>query len=142
MKLRLRRILTASIALLFVSLSACSGLRELSSQIADLNHLQKQLQQQTGQTGINVNLNNGSYLNISFINSSLAKLPGDQKKAKALEVARFAFNDWAKRADLSSVTVIFQTSYDVGPVHYSNSMDNFSFQPSELATAAAPTSPH
>ena len=142
MKLHLRRTLATGFALLLVSLTACSGLRELSSQIADLNRLQKQLQQQTGQTGINVNLNNGSYLNISFINSSLAKLPSDQKKAKALEIARFAYSDWAKRAGLSSVTVIFQTSYDVGPVHYSNSMDNFAFQPSELATAAAPTSPH
>jgi len=120
-------------------LGACNGIRELSSELGDLNRLQSQLQQQTGQTGINVNLNNGSFLNISFVNSALAKLSADQKKAKALEVARLAYNDWPKRNQLVSVTVIFQTSYDVGPVHYSNSLDNFPFQASELAASGTPT---
>src|SRR5450755_4864374 len=128
MKLSRRRLRMTGLVALAVSLSACSGLQELSAELGDLNRLQKQLQQQTGQTAINVNLNNRSYLNISFVNSPLAKLPADQKKAKALEVARFAYADWPKRTELSSVTVIFQSSYDVGPVHYSSSTDNFSFQ--------------
>lgn len=133
--------LAVALALLLVFLGGCSGFRQMAGELGDLNHLQKQLQQQTGQSGIGVNLNNGSYLNISFVNSPLAKLPADQKKAKALEVARFAYNDWPKRSELSSVTVIFQTSYDVGPVYYNNSMDHFTFQTSELTTNGAPAPP-
>jgi predicted Zn-dependent protease len=130
--MKLRRMLTIGLVLLLMSLGACKGVRELSAELGELSRLQTRLQQQTGQTGLIINLNNNRNLNVSFINSELAKLPPDQKRAKALEVARMAYNDWPKRGELANVGVIFQSSYDLGPIHYSNSLDNFAFQVSEL----------
>jgi hypothetical protein len=141
MKLHWHRMLTISLVLFLVSLGACNGLRELSAELGELSRLQTQLQQQTGQAGLSVNLNNGQYLSVSFINSLLAKLPSDQKRPKALEVARLAYNDWPKRDELASVSVVFQSRYDVGPVHYSNSLDNFEFQISELTAKEVSTPP-
>jgi hypothetical protein len=134
-------ILMTGLIVLVFQLVACSGCRELVAQLGEINTLQSQLQQQTGQTAINVNLTNDSYFNISFINSSLAKLPPDQKKAKALEVARLVYKDWAKRDQLISVMVVFQRSSDLGPVHYSDSSDNFEFQVSELKADKSPAPP-
>jgi len=133
--------LTICLVVLLVPLGACSGLRELSAEVGEISRLQSQLQQQTGQTDLTVDLNNDRYLSVSFINSPLAKLPADQKKAKALEVAHLAYNDWPKRGELISVSVIFQSSYDLGPVHYSNSLDNFAFQISELTADKASAPP-
>lgn len=138
MKVPQNWMLTIYLVVLLVPLGACSGLRELSAELGEIKQLQSQLQQQTGQTALTVSLNNDRYLSVSFINSSLAKLPADQKKAKALEVARLAYNDWPRRDELVSVSVIFASSYDVGPVHYSNSLDNFAFQISELMADKAP----
>jgi predicted Zn-dependent protease len=42
---------------------------------------------------------------------------------------------------LANVSVIFQSSYDLGPVHYSNSLDNFAFQISELTANEVSTPP-
>ena len=132
MKSRPRHLLTIALSVLLASIAGCSGFKELASELGEINKLQQQLQQQTGQSSLNVNLTNDRFLSVSFVNSPLAKLPADQKKAKALETAHFAYNDWPKRANLASVTVIFLSSYDVGPVHYTNSTDNFEFQVSDL----------
>jgi hypothetical protein len=141
MKFHWQRMLTISLVLLLVSLGACNGLRDLSAELVELSRLQTQLQQQTGQAGLTINLNNARYLSVSFVNSPLAQLPPDQKRTKALEVARLAYNDWSKRDELASVSVVFQSRYDVGPVHYSNSLDNFEFQVSELTAKDVPTLP-
>ena len=126
---------------LLSSLGGCSGFRGLLDDLQQVVRLQQQLQQQTGQPGLTVRLNNRRYLVINFVNSPLAKLPADQKKNKALEVARLAYQDWPKRTELASVTVVFASNYDVGPLHYSNSLDNFEFQISELAANDVSTSP-
>lgn len=133
------RVLTVGLVLSLLPLGGCNGFRELSAELGEISRLQSQLQQQTGQAAVSVDLNNGRYLNVSFINSPLAKIAPDQKKTKALQVARLAYNAWPKRGELASVTVIFQTNYDVGPLHYSDSRDNFEFPISELATNGAST---
>jgi hypothetical protein len=101
-------------------------------QLNEIRELQQRLQQQTGQSGLNINLTNDTYFFIKFVNSPLAKLPAEQKKSKALEVARLTYQDWPKRSQLTTVTVVFETNYDFGFVHYSNSTDSFEFQVSEL----------
>jgi hypothetical protein len=141
MKFQRQRMLTTGLILFLLLLVACSGFRQLSTELSELSRLQTQLQQQTGQADLSINLNNGRYLSVSLNNSTLAKLPSDQKRTKALEVARLAYNDWPKRGELASVSVVFQSRYDVGPVHYSNSLDNFEFQISELTAKEVSTPP-
>lgn len=141
MKFHRHRMLLICLVLSVVSLGVCKGFRELSAELGELSRLQAQLQQQTGEAGLTINLNNARYLSVSFINSPLAKLPSDQKRTKALEVARLAYNDWPKRDELASVSVVFQSRYDVGPVHYSNSLDNVEFQISELTAKGLSTPP-
>jgi hypothetical protein len=133
MKYRRSRLVTIVVVGLMATLCGCSRFRELMGLLNEIKDLQQRLQQQTGQSGLNINLTNDTYFFIKFVNSPLAKLPAEQKKSKALEVARLTYQDWPKRAQLTTVTVVFETNYDFVFVHYSNSMDSFEFQVSELA---------
>ena len=141
MSLPRQRLLLIGLLAMLAPLGACGRFHGLVGKLGELNRLQQQLQQQTGEPNIKVNLNNDRYLNVSFVNSPLAKLPPEQKKAKSLEVARLAYNDYAERADLLSVRVTFETIYEVGPVHYDNGMDSIEFQIPELRTAASGRAP-
>jgi hypothetical protein len=140
MKLRRQRLLLVGLLVLLAPLGACSSVRGVIGKLGELNRLQQRLQQQTGQYNIQVNLNNGQNLSISFMNSPGAKLPADQKRVKALEVARLAYNDYPERADLASVRVTFAAVYDVGPLHYNNGFDSTEFTISQLTSdQPAPT---
>ncbi len=128
---RQRLLLIVSLAML-APLGACSSIRGVLGTLGELNRLQQLLRQQTGQNNVQVNLSNNQYLDISFVNSPWAKLPADQKKAKSLDVARLAYNEYRERSELVSVRVTFETEYDLGGLHYSNGMDSTEFGPSEL----------
>jgi hypothetical protein len=141
MSLRRRRLLLIGLLAMLASLIACGSFRGLAGKLRELAQLQQQLQHQTGQNNLQASLHNGRYLNLSFVDSSLAKLPSEQKKAKALEVARLAYNDYFERADLASVRVTFETNYDVGPAHYDNGVDSIEFQIPELTAVAPATGP-
>lgn len=132
-KCRRSRLFTIVVVGLITTLCGCGRFRELIGQLNEIKELQQQLQRQTGQSGLNINLTNDTYFLIKSVKSPLAKLPAEQKKSKAHEVVRLTYQDWPKRPQLTTVTVVFETNYDFGFVHYSNSMDSFEFQVSELA---------
>jgi hypothetical protein len=131
--LRQRVVMIAGLVILAAS-AGCGGFRGVVSEIGDLQRLQQQLQQQTGQNDIAINLNNGGYLSVRLVNSPWKNLPADQKQAKSLELARLAYNDWPKRADLDSVSVTYETHQSVGPLYYDNAMDTTEFTISQLTS--------
>jgi hypothetical protein len=136
--MRRTRFLIVSVVAILMLLPACTRLRELRGQFGDLMQLRANLQHQTGEDAVEVHLNNGTYLIVSLLNSSLAKLPTDRKQAKALEIAKYAYQDWPQRDALTKITVVFETKYDLGIVHYANAMDNYSFDPAKLKSAGIP----
>jgi hypothetical protein len=97
--------------------------------------VQSDLTRLTGQNDIRVVLNNGSLLGISVMNSPLRDLPVAQKRAKALEIARLAYNSYRSRTDLRGESVVFGFHRDyLGIFRYDNSTDIYRFEISDLST--------
>jgi hypothetical protein len=122
-------------------MGGCSGFHRFAGELNQLSQLQRKLVEYTGQSEIAVNLMNGQYLSVSFVNSPLAKLPPDKEKAKALEVAQFIYRNWPNPTQLSKIIVVFEIRYDLVIFHYDNSLDNFEFSPSQLRLSERSASP-
>jgi hypothetical protein len=117
-----------------VVLVSCSGVHQVVSTLQDLQKVQAELAKTLGQDAIRVNLNNGS-LNIALVNSPLKELPADQKRAKALEIARLAYRSDPSRSTLSAVSVAFAVHRTyLGFFNYDNSTDSFGFEIAQLTT--------
>ncbi len=89
--------------LLFVALTAlcsCDGVYHAAGTIGELQQLQQSVSKAVGGGNVNVNLNNGKYLHLGIVNTPLKDLPSEQKKAKALEVARLSYKTYPKAANL------------------------------------------
>jgi hypothetical protein len=105
----------------------------------DLVVIQTQLVKVLGYSDIRVNLMNGAFLKVEVANSPLNDLPAEQKKTKAIEIARVAFNADPSRSELKSVSVAFaiHRSYLLGFFTYDNSSDAFSFEVADLVAERA-----
>jgi len=122
-----------------VLFTSCSGGRQMVSTLKDLQIVTMQLVAALHHDQIRVFLNNGHFLSVGVINSPWNSLPPDQKKTKALEIARVAYQAYPSRSELKSVIVTFGTHETYfGIVNYDNSTDSFAFDVSELTTG--PTS--
>lgn len=121
-----------SLAILMLSVS-CGGVQKAKVMFGDLLVVQSQLAKALGRDDIRVNLNNGHLLNIGVVNSPLNELPTEQKKAKAIEIARLAYNGYPSRYELTGVSVAFAVhrSY-LGLFDYDDSTDSFNFEASDL----------
>src|SRR5262245_12818580 len=134
---------TRSTAALFaaaVSLAACDGARQAWSMLSAVREVQHQVVLAVHEDNVNVNLNNGQYLTVSLVNSSLKELPEAQKKAKAREIALVAYKAFPSRSTLERVSVVFvlhRTSYLV--FSYTDGTDYHAFSAQELARDAAGT---
>jgi hypothetical protein len=130
-----QRVAMIAVLAVVTASAGCSGFRGLVGEVGDLQRLQQQLRQQTGQNDIAISLNNDAYLSVRLVNSPWKNLPPDQKQAKSLELARMAYNDWPKRADLASVSVTYETHESVGLLSYDNTSDTTEFTSAQLAPA-------
>ena len=119
--------------------AGCGGFRGVLSEVGDLQQLQQQLRQQTGQNDIAISLNNDRYLSVRLVNSPWKNSPADQKQAKSFDLARLAYNDWPKRTDLDSVSVTYETHESIGPLYYDNALDSTEFTISQLTSPNAIT---
>lgn len=86
--------------------SALAGCFEMSS-LRDLQKLSAAINERYHEQA-GINLTNGDHLTITFQNSKYATLPADSRQAFALDVARFAFAQYAQRDSLQSVSVGFR----------------------------------
>jgi hypothetical protein len=120
------------------TLISCKSIHEMQGTLQDVQRVQHGLVRQLGSIEIRVLLSNHRFLNISVVNSPWKSLPAIEKNAKALEIARLAYNSYRSRSDLDRVSVTFAVhrSY-LGVFTYDNSTDSFSFETRELAAATS-----
>ena len=136
-----RHVVPIGLLAALVALVSCKAIHEMQGTLLDLQKVQQELAKALGRDEIRVFLNNGRFLSISVVNSPLNGLPADQKRAKALEIARLAYDSYPSRSVLQIVKVTFAVhrSY-LGVFSYDNSMDSFSFEIPQLkAGTSAPT---
>jgi len=118
---------------------SCSRAGQLVKVLTDVQKVQAQVAKDTGINNITVNLQNGAYLQIGIVNTSWNDKPTEEKKAKAQEIAKSAYDAYAAKAELRGVSVAFviQREY-LGLFHYSNSTDAYNFDVSGAQAAPAP----
>ena len=105
----MRHGVVALAAMAFGLTTACQGGDALVRTVADLQAVKQAVVRATGhsQSGVQVKLAGTGGLSVSLINSPLMALAGEKRHAKALEIARVAFDSYPRRASLGSVKVAF-----------------------------------
>ena len=71
---------------------SCSRAGQLVKVLTDVQKVQAQVAKDTGINNITVNLQNGAYLQIGIVNTSWNDKPTEEKKAKAQEIAKSAYD--------------------------------------------------
>ena len=115
-----------------VVLTSCSGVQKVSTAFKDIVTVQAALVRALGLNQIRVLLA-GQFLNVGIVNSPLHDLSVDEKKAKALEIARLAYNTFPSRSELKDIIVTFAVhrSY-LGIFNFDDSRDSFNFDVTDL----------
>jgi len=134
-----RRFIAFAGLMLALGCVSCSRAGQIVKVLTDVQKVQAQVAKDTGINNITVNLRNGAYLQIGIVNSSWNDKPTEEKKAKALEIAKSAYDAYAAKAELRGVSVAFVVQRDyLGLFHYSNARDSYNFDVSGAAAAPAP----
>ena len=140
-ELPLRLKLTVRVALVVAAIwsVSCGGVHKVTGMFHDFVVIQTQLVKVLGYNDIRVKLMNGAFLKVEVVNSPLQELPAEQRKAKAMEIARLAFDADPSRSELKSVSVAFaiHRSNMLGFFNYDNSGDAFSFEVADLVAERA-----
>jgi len=128
---------TCSMAICIVAAVICSAcdVHQIAGTFNDLQQVQRTVSKAVGTDNVTVNLNNGQYLTIGLVNTPLKNLSSDQRRAKALEVAKLGYRSYPSIPKLSEIRVVFvvQHSY-LGVFNYTDATDAFSFSKSELSS--------
>ena len=135
-----RHALPNGLIVVLMLLGSCGGVHQVVGALQDLQKVQAELAKTLGYNEISINLLNGSVLSIAVVNSPWKDLPAAEKKAKALAIARLAYNSFPSRSALTAVNVSFavhQTYF--GIFNYNDSRDSYGFASAQL-TAESPTS--
>jgi hypothetical protein len=87
-----------------------------------------------GHDNIRVNLQNNRYLFVGVVNSAFGSLQGEQRKAKAKEIAGVAYRSLPSRNSLQRVRVAFviHKSYFL-IFNYDDARASYAFTPQQLA---------
>jgi hypothetical protein len=134
-----RRFIGIAGVILALGCAACSRAGQLVKALTDIQKVQAQVTKDAGTNNVNVRLMNGAYLQIEIVNTSWNDKPGDEKKAKAQEIARSAYAAYGPKAELRGMSVAFVIQKDyLGFFHYSNSTDAYSFDVSGAQASPAP----
>jgi hypothetical protein len=126
----IRYVLLTLVAALLLSGCAQGFVQDLS----ELFPLRDQLIQTYHEDNMNVVIQNGSALGISFINSAFNDLPTQEaKQAKAREIAQFAKDRYSRIDHIDTIWVSFTIHKEYFLVfNYSNSVDTFFFKTADL----------
>jgi hypothetical protein len=113
-----------------VLFGACKGMKGMLS-------LQKGLvtEFQWGQIGVNIN--NGSYLTVTFQNAPFASESPEQRSVICRRAAEYVRDHYSGYAALSTVAVAFASRQDYGPLNVTHSQRPCTYSTSKLGTPAA-----
>ena len=112
-----------------LTLPAC---QDMFKGMGEMMVLQQKLAQEFNTKSIDVNLKNGTHLNVTFHDALFAELPESEQAFKAREIALFVRDHYEGYGKLSSVSVAFIQQNQYGPVSVTRNRGVFSFAPSEL----------
>jgi predicted PilT family ATPase len=113
------------IATFFMALGAACA------QVKDLIPLRQELINQFHQENLELTVQNGKILNITFINSEFNALEQSQKKEKAREIAAFAKSHYASIGGIEDIGITFIQSKEY-IVASTSSAENYVFKKDEL----------
>ena len=119
--------------LLLLPLPSCKMVSRAAAMFNDLQSARAAVMAVVPGADVQINLMNGRFLNIVLVNSQLGKLPDDQRKAKAREIAGVAYRGYPTRSSLEAITVTFSVNVDAVVLRYSNATNTFRFSVGEFA---------
>lgn len=130
-------LLSATLLCITLLTSACAS--DLMKELGELAPLRDQLVQTYAEDEINLQIQNGHAINVSFINSSFNDLPQADKEPKAQEIAQFVKDHYASIGKIDRISVSFVVHKQYVIFNYTNGLDTFFFDTKELkATPPAP----
>jgi len=107
--------------LIVIFSSSCEGVID---DISDMSKFRDSLQKVYPEEDISVNISNGTYLSVSFINSDLKKLKSEEKNKIAEKIGNISRNYFQKDRILNgSLTFVIYKNYIV--YKYTESIDNY-----------------
>lgn len=134
---------------LILSCSLAAGCTQLAKSLIELSRLQAAIIKEFGDKDVNVNLNNSSYLTVTFINSPLNDKSPEERAKRAEQTAAFVNQHYPLINQIEEIWVGFvraETRFIV--VNYTQSLDVFGFDKNgrplptyeEVPPASAPDS--
>lgn len=128
--MRVASVLRRALVPLLLAAAACGTVET----IKDLQSLVGALQERFGES-VSVNLSNGRLLTLTFVNSRIADLPGEERTRIAREAAVFALARFPGAAAVDRVEVAFQSMRGGAGVTVSRTETPMSFRAAELRAA-------
>ncbi len=126
------RLLSAAV-LVITTAAGCGTAHNVARTFQELQIVQQDVVKATGHPTVQVNLANSRYLSVGLVNSPVRDRPEQERRAKALEIAKVAFRAYSSRDELVEVHVAYVTKRTYFLiVHHTDATDVFTFLPSEL----------
>ena len=122
------------IALICTMLITTACATEFFQDIQDLTPLRDQLIQAYHEDAVNLEIQNGHIVGVSFINSAFKDLPKTEKEGKARKIAQFVKEHYIAIGKVDRIWVAFVIHKDYVIFSYTNGLDTFFFKKSELTT--------
>ena len=101
---------------------------QLAHSLVELSQLQADIVKQYGEAGVNVNLNNSSYLTVTFINSPLNERSPEDRAKRAAQTAVFVKEHYGPINQIEEIWVGFvrQKNYFIF-AHYTEGLNYYGF---------------
>jgi hypothetical protein len=115
-----------------LALGACDSVRQMGAMVKDLQAVSAGISTTFHEPGVNVNVNNGQYLTVLFVNSRFAGLPESARADTARLVAEFVRDHYARYPGLSTVAVGFRSEAGVAGFSMSSQETPYIFSAAEL----------
>jgi len=127
---------TTLVATLFIGtciVGGCQQVKQLTATIHAMISLSRDIGAEFHEPTVSCTLTNGNALTINIVNSSRHGLPDQDRRAAALEIARYAYSHFESRDHLSTVGVCFVRHWSIIIFNYNDSRDRFAFSGDDLA---------
>lgn len=103
--------------------------------------LQPKLIQKLGHTGVELKIVNGSLLQIQVVNAPDSEIPVRSRQEKAIQIARFAYQEMEPDSGLSNISVSFVTRWSFLLFHTQSVDGSVTIPVASLRTGPSRTAP-
>lgn len=118
----------ALVSSVLLSCLLAAGCGKLVKSLGELSQLQADITKEFKEQDVNVNLNNGTSLTITFVNSLLNSQESEDRRQRAARTASFVTTHYPSIARIETIWVVFlRTETHFVVVNYSESIEYFGF---------------